>query len=208
MLAAGISASSAAITFVSVATDLSNISPSTTADIVAGGNLKTDNKWGQRDGYGETGATILESWDASGLDENPTTLTQTITGLTVGSNYDIYVNYLRFGAGTDPDGNRGGISGSLDNSTFTVFNDAGGTAGTVGFSELTGFSNSDRRGLRGYLGTAVANASGEVLVYVAGDATIQERIWYDGASYTAVPEPSSAALLGLGGIALILRRRK
>ncbi|MCP5536902.1 MAG: PEP-CTERM sorting domain-containing protein [Akkermansiaceae bacterium] len=30
----------------------------------------------------------------------------------------------------------------------------------------------------------------------------------DGVSITAVPEPSSAALLGLGGLALILRRRK
>ncbi len=31
---------------------------------------------------------------------------------------------------------------------------------------------------------------------------------YDGVTLTAVPEPSSTALLGLGGLALILRRRK
>ena len=32
--------------------------------------------------------------------------------------------------------------------------------------------------------------------------------WQDHIAITAVPEPSSTALLGLGGLALILRRRK
>jgi hypothetical protein len=32
--------------------------------------------------------------------------------------------------------------------------------------------------------------------------------WLDNLNVTSVPEPSSAALLGLGGLALMLRRRK
>lgn len=39
-----------------------------------------------------------------------------------------------------------------------------------------------------------------------GSNTVDKFEWTVG--YTAVPEPSSAALLGLGGLALILRRRK
>jgi hypothetical protein len=35
-----------------------------------------------------------------------------------------------------------------------------------------------------------------------------KHTWVDNVSLTAVPEPSSATLLGLGGLALILRRRK
>jgi len=44
----------------------------------------------------------------------------------------------------------------------------------------------------------------------AGVTPTQNRIDYIGVAYApvAVPEPSSAALLGLGGLALILRRRK
>jgi len=42
------------------------------------------------------------------------------------------------------------------------------------------------------------------------DGTVQNQNWDPAGSFTvtAVPEPSSAALLGLGGLALILRRRK
>lgn len=81
----------------------------------------------------------------------------------MGERYDVYVNYVRFGAGAgDPDGNRAGIRGSLDGTTFTSFNAAGGTSGIVGFSELSGHADSDRVGLRGYLGTAIADGSGQI----------------------------------------------
>ena len=32
--------------------------------------------------------------------------------------------------------------------------------------------------------------------------------WFDGVGYKLVPEPSSTIMLGLGGLALILRRRR
>ena len=171
--------------FVSVAVDLSNISPASA--VVPGANLSDDNLWGQRDGFGETGATILEGWNDG---EDVPVLTQALTGLVAGKTYDVYVNHVKFSAtAEDPDGNNGSIRGSLDNSTWILFDAAGGTPGVVGFSELTGFANADRVGLRGYLGTAVANGSGEINVYVDDDGlggAINQRVWYDGASYVAL----------------------
>lgn len=178
-----------AIVFVSVATDLSNIDP---VSAVAG-SANDDNTWRQRNDLGETGATILEGWNDT---EDIPVLTQTLSGLVAGGTYDIYVNYIRFGANTgDPDGTRGGIRGSLDGSTFSLFNEEGGTAGMVGFSELTGHTSSDRVGLRGYLGTAVADGSGNVVVYVDDDGLaggIEERVWFDGVSYYVIGGSSVA----------------
>ena len=88
---------------------------------------------------------------------------------------------------------------------------SGLTAGTVGFSELTGYSNSDRRGLRGYLGTAIADPTGEIKIYADDDGfldTIQERVWFDGASYEAIPEPATFGIMALfGGAILFFRNR-
>jgi hypothetical protein len=200
----GATGADAAISFVSVAADLGNISPSTSNEIVVGGNLKIDNKWGQRDGFGETGVTVLEAWD---VEEDVPVLTMTLTGLTLGETYDVYVNYVRFTSNNDP---RGGIRGSLDGSNFTLFNEPGGTPGAVGYAELTGFTNSDRVGVRGYLGTAIANASGEIAVQVDDDGLdglVTERVWFDGASFELIPEPS-VSLLSLGAVALLAGRRR
>lgn len=206
-LVLGTAMTQGAISFVSVASDLSNISPSASVTTT---DSKLDNLWRQRNGFGEGDITVLEGWD---VDENVGVLTMTLTGLSAGQTYDIYANYIRFGAGADADGNRGGISGSLNGTDFTVFNDAGGTAGDVGYAELTGHADTDRVGMRGYLGTAVANGAGEVVLYIDDDGldgSIQERVWFDGASYelAAVPEPTSAALIGMAGLAFVLRRRR
>lgn len=40
---------------------------------------------------------------------------------------------------------------------------------------------------------------------VAGEST---QMWYDQVSVSVIPEPASAALLGLGGLAMLLRRRR
>ena len=63
------------------------------------------------------------------------------------------------------------------------------------------------------IGTATVNGAGEIVITLSsvadtgdgsGDWVIVDAI----AIQAVVPEPSSAALLGLGGLALILRRRK
>jgi len=73
------------------------------------------------------------------------------------------------------------------------------TAGSTGSFEVTGWTSSDYEALwnDGKLTYAGGNS---------GDFTDHFNV--NGSTLTAVPEPSSAALLGLGGLALILRRRK
>ncbi|WP_227021645.1 PEP-CTERM sorting domain-containing protein [Oceaniferula marina] len=107
------------------------------------------------------------------------------------------------------------LDGSLDYATNTGFgflkNDGGGSVGhVVGASgsiiidavitDAAGFTAwADANGLdaTGKIGTVTAD-SGLTLAF-ANDGT--------NTTITAIPEPSSAALLGLGGLTLILRRR-
>jgi hypothetical protein len=191
----------AAIIFTSVAADLSNISPASAVTTV---DSTTDNLWRQRDGFGEGDVTVLEAKEA----ETVATLTMTISGLSSGQSYDVYVNYIEFGNVPGAQG----ISASLDNNvTFLDFGAVGGAAGTPGFAELSGHTDADRSGLRGYLGTAIASGVGEIEFFANNSGIGVDYVttaWLDGGSVAAVPEPSSAALLGLGGLALILRRRK
>jgi len=52
------------------------------------------------------------------------------------------------------------------------------------------------------------DGSGNLVITVSSDSTSRNDAAVSALVLTAVPEPSSAALLGLGGLALILRRRK
>jgi len=58
------------------------------------------------------------------------------------------------------------------------------------------------------LGAAYANVQSIRLTGVNTDPGAFDEVAFSSVSSAAVPEPSSAALLGLGGLALILRRRK
>ncbi|QQL44888.1 PEP-CTERM sorting domain-containing protein [Sulfuriroseicoccus oceanibius] len=80
---------------------------------------------------------------------------------------------------------------------------------TVSTIDLTGPSPSNGGG--GWTTETIAiNQTGDVKVrlFLSSGATNTGGASFDDISVTAVPEPSSAALFGLGGLALVLRRRR
>lgn len=111
---------------------------------------------------------------------------------------------------------------SVNNATSSIFQ--GSSSGDISLTNIS-FN------LMGY-GSSVTISPGEVVTVPSGTYTATDYfldanaalpdqaitsafLWYSGAnkasdsiSITPVPEPSSALLVGLGGIALILRRRK
>jgi hypothetical protein len=116
------------------------------------------------------------------------------------------------------EGNGGGVAGSYAYGVVTVT----GTAGSATHLEIpeasrptlaggwTGFSHdftaADFGKTQGEWDAILANVTSITLggnIYKGA-----EDLGYDNIALNAVPEPSSTALLGLGGLALILRRRK
>ena len=93
----------------------------------------------------------------------------------------------------------GGVGGSNTANAVTSF--VGGTSGTFSQTyDISGFGGGD---------FSIADVSNVLAVFTvnagaAGDGAIS----IDNFNMTAVPEPSSTALLGLGGLALMLRRKR
>jgi hypothetical protein len=82
----------------------------------------------------------------------------------------------------------GGASNATDTADWEATGHVAGTWGTITLD---------------YVATATDNGKGITIgVWGTGDSTI------DDISIDTIPEPSTAALLGLGGLALIMRRRK
>jgi hypothetical protein len=101
-------------------------------------------------------------------------------------------------AGPDYNLSGGGLSGTTVDAVTSF---VGGTSGTFSQTyDISGFGGGD---------FSIADVSNVLAVFTvnagaAGDGAIS----IDNFNMTAVPEPSSTALLGLGGLALALRRRR
>ncbi|NWK57567.1 PEP-CTERM sorting domain-containing protein [Verrucomicrobiaceae bacterium N1E253] len=91
----------------------------------------------------------------------------------------------------------------------------GGGGGFVQLAEQTYDLNgvtawTEQDGVSFITGASGAELGENIIVRIAAVGLGGNGIWFDAVSLeaTAVPEPSAAALLGLGGLALVLRRRK
>ena len=203
VLAAGISASSAAITYVDATTANTTFGDgSAFAPIGADVN---DGNWGTRTVFGNGG----EIYNSVAAEDSPE-LRTTITGLSAGT-YNAYAYYWVAGDGAPVNNNEWDFAAGLATGATTEYAwDDGTQTALADFDATVLVSESNRRLFQIDLGPVAVDGSGSLEIYINDNPGNNDRTWYDGVGYeiAAIPEPSSAALLGLGGLALILLRRR
>lgn len=162
------------------------------------GTTGADNNWEERTTFA-SGGNVLEAGGEAV--ENAPELCTTLTGLTPGKRYNVYVHFWD-GSGAVPDWNvrAGFTSNPGTNTLFANPSDAAdiGASNAVLASTLTYsapptlFVESDRTMYAGLIGSAVANGSGQIMVYIddmPSSIGANNRTWYDGLSYAEAIDP-------------------
>jgi len=171
------------------------------------GNTTSDTTWTLRSPFAN-GGTVYQA--RAGAGNAIPELTTQITGLADGV-YDIWA-YGWDNSGQSWTLDAGLTSGSL---TSYVLDSEGTDAGTQTFASapLTSEDGGDRVMYGVYLGQSTVVGGSAINVYIDSSATSsgggEDRSWYDGVGYSAVPEPGSFALIGgLAALAWVACRRR
>jgi hypothetical protein len=209
----------AAITYLDASPDNTTLADGSTYTPTAS-LINNDDLWSNRTGLTTNGNSVYTANDSNAdPGENAPMLRTTIGGLAGGSSYDIYVYF--WGAGNDiPSGNqRWDIQAGLSGSSLSFYDTQNALNlghGLTGVNPATHFTNtsplvilaaSDRRLYQAYLGTAVADGSGNINIFIDDAPGNANRTWYDGVGHQLIPEPGVAMLGALGLLGLLRRRR-
>jgi hypothetical protein len=202
------------------------------------GTTGNDDNWEERTVFGSSGQIFEASGEGGGIGENAPRLVTTISGLAASATYNVFAYFW-----TPNDVNQAwALRAGLSNlgGELTLFGRTNGNVGTDADSfqmtydaiapqvlDTSGFtvapttiSESSRFLWQASLGTAVADGSGQIQVFIddfsfeglavppTGPAHVNHRTWYDGVGYSLVPEPSTLTLGLLGGMSLLIARRR
>ncbi|MFC4991870.1 PEP-CTERM sorting domain-containing protein [Rubritalea tangerina] len=165
--------------------------------------FRTENQWS---GSG-TFAGAYSSFGNGATANDALTLTTTVSGLANGT-YDVYVVYV----GRNDSNDDGGIAAALSGNTLVDYPDASGASGGLNSIDLgvgADVWSTFAVKIGTVSGTGFAVDAGLLSTTDTGSGI--ERNTYVGVAYQAVqsvPEPTATSLIGLGGLALMLRRRK
>ncbi|MEY4489440.1 MAG: hypothetical protein RIQ79_1948, partial [Verrucomicrobiota bacterium] len=158
--------------------------------------------WRRRTGFGfdVTGHREIYEKDANGGIGDAAALVTTVTGLTPGQSYGVYVAYLSVATETWQ------VKAGLSAGNLTLFTPAL-PAGAVTDYGLSTESGSNRHQYLGFVGNATADAQGRLLLYSDdGDGTatnLSTRSWLEGffvgAPYVPPPLPGGAVQIAPNG---------
>lgn len=202
-------ADAAPITFVDA--DLANTTLDAGFPIILGTNATTtrvngDDLWAYDTGFGNGPGVFAASAD----DVVGNVLETTVSGLP-SNTYDVYVFYLT-STGNQTDANWD-IEAQVGPNPPVIAAGLGDgiDPGTLDFAvaPTTAFQNGAIQMRAIHIGTVTGT---EFKVFISAPDTVtgggEPRTWYDGVGYAVVPEPGSLALIAMGGLCVLRRRRR
>lgn len=166
------------------------------------GTTGLDNNWEERTVFGSGGNIFESAGEAGGINENAPEIRTTITGLTASAEYRVYVLFWDPASAAEDWSLRAGFSSNPGSNTLFSAADATGdlpgavaavdAANLVYTTAPTIFDEGGRTLRAGLVGTATADGSGQIRVYVddrPAAGSVNRRSWYDGVAFARLPDP-------------------